>query len=250
MTKKATIHKQNSVIRGSDDYSVHAKRAMNAIYWAIQKHNLFDVNHFDMKYSTLRELMCLQNDEDYVNRINDSIKELEKTIELNNWVDPWGRKVHRKTMRIVNETTVYKENKNKIIRIEMNNTMRELMKQKDNFTELDLVQYANKFRTKYAMKLYEYLKSFESYYYLNVTDKFMRELLNVQEIKKYQYFSTLDQLVERQMKEITSKSDLDQVTYKAIKATKTFRFLINKKSKKNADQQEAKATLDNLIKRF
>jgi len=100
------------------------------------------------------------------------------------------------------------------------------------------------------MKLYEYFKSFESYHYLDICDEHMRKLLNIKDIKKYKYFSTLTQLVERQMKEITSKSDLNEITYKAIKVTKTFRFLINKKSKKNADKAEAKAILDNLIKRI
>jgi len=41
MTKKITIHKKNEMIRGGDRYSIYAKRLMNTIYWALQKHNLY-----------------------------------------------------------------------------------------------------------------------------------------------------------------------------------------------------------------
>jgi len=38
-----------------------------------------------------------------------------------------------------------------------------------NFTKLELIDIVNKLRTKYAMKLYEYLQSFGGYKYIDIT---------------------------------------------------------------------------------
>ena len=251
MTKKATIHKKNEIVRGSDEYSINAKRALNAIYWGLQKNDYYNFEYVPIRFATLREVMGLNNVEDYVQRIKEAMQELRKPLELNNFYHP----IHQKkfdwySLSFLDEVGFPKEDKERVALIKVNQFMKHLMKIDGNFTKIELIPYANKFRTKYGMKLYEYLKSFESYYYLEISDDHIRKLLNIQEVKTYKYFSDLDRLVKRQMKEITSKSDLEQVTYKAIKATKTFRFLINKKSKKNAEKQEAKATLDNLVKRF
>jgi len=251
MTKKVTIHKKNEIVRGTDEYSINAKRALNAIYWALQKYDYYKHDYVPIRFATLKDTMGLQNVEDYVQRIKEAMQELRKPLELNNFYHPiQQKKFDWYSLSFLDEVGFPKEDKERVAVIKVNPFMKHLMQLDGNFTKMELIPYANKFRTKYAMKMYEYLKSFESYYYLDICDEHMRKLLNIQDIKKYQYFSTLSQLVERQMKEITSKSDLNEVTFKAIKVTKTFRFLINKKSKKNAGKAEAKATLDNLIKRI
>jgi hypothetical protein len=121
------------------------------------------------------------------------------------------------------------------------------------FTELDLIHYLNKFRTKYAMKIYEYLKSFEGYKYLDVPQSHMLKLLGLEESKTYCHYAKLKILVERQLNEIVKKSDLDKVKLlnsKLLAKKKIFRIQINPKSKKDADKLQAKTTLDSLIKRF
>jgi len=56
-----------------------------------------------------------------------------------------------------------------------------------NFTKLELIDIVNKLRTKYAMKLYEYLQSLGGYKYIDITHKHMLKLLGLIEIiKRYE----------------------------------------------------------------
>ena len=128
-----------------------------------------------------------------------------------------------------------------------------MMQLEGNFTPLNLLPYLNKFRTKYAMKIYEYLSSFGAYSYINITQKHMMKLLALDEKSKYKYYSQLLELVERQIKEIANKTDLKEVKLlktKALAKDKTFRIIINPKSKKEVEKTEAKTALENLVKRF
>jgi len=127
------------------------------------------------------------------------------------------------------------------------------MQLKGGFTPLELIPVANSFRTKYAMKLYEYLRSFGAYSYLDITQSHMMKLLALDEKSSYKYFGDLSRLVERQLKEIAKKSDLPDVKLmksKTLSKDKIFRIIINPKSKKQVEKTEAKTALDNLIKRF
>jgi hypothetical protein len=123
-----------------------------------------------------------------------------------------------------------------------------------NFTEIALLPYMNKFRSKYTMKLYEYLKSFATYKYLNISHKHLLHLFGVAEDDKtYRYYSKFTVLVERSMKEIQEKSDLTEVKLiqsKLLAKEGVFKFIINAKSTKDVEAQEAKAILESLIKRF
>lgn len=250
--KKVTIHKKNELVRGTDRYSINAKRALNTIYYGIQKNNLFKYPRFQIRFSTLRELMNLEKDNRYVETIKNALRELREPLELNNFTHPTtGDKYSWYSLSFLNEVGFKKQDKELFAEVEMNQTMLKLMQIKDNFTKLDLMQYLNKFRTKYAMKLYEYLKSFERYKYLDITDEHMRKLLAIENIKKYQYFSTLKELIERQIKEIQSKSDLKELKYRPYKTNKTFKFYINPKAtKKEPDQQEIEEVLEKIIRRF
>jgi hypothetical protein len=101
--------------------------------------------------------------------------------------------------------------------------------------------------------LYEYLKSFGGYRYLDITQKHLMKLLNLDEKSKYRYMSDLTILLERQLKDIAKKTDLKEVKLiksKALSKEKTFRIIINPKSKKDVEKTEAKTALENLIKRF
>ena len=90
--KEITIHKRNEIIRGTDMYSLNAKRCLNAIYYLYQKNRDMvleyenkGVTFMNLHFSTLRDLMNLQKDNNYVDTIKNAIKELQTTlIELNN----------------------------------------------------------------------------------------------------------------------------------------------------------------------
>ena len=61
---KIAIHKQNELVRGADSYSLNAKRALNAVYWALQKYQLYNKRYFDFSFLTLRKIMNLENNDD------------------------------------------------------------------------------------------------------------------------------------------------------------------------------------------
>jgi len=259
MKKKITVHKRNEFIRGTDDYSLLAKRAMNTIYWAYQKHNLYKHHKVPISFSTLRKMMNLESNNDYVEDIKDALRELKTPIELNNFYHPIAEVEYQWYMTsFINDAGFRKDDHNEwIADIEVGNLIKYIMQLEGNkgqgFTMLELVPYLNKFRTKYAMKLYEYLKSFGAYSYLNISQKHMMKLLALDEKSTYRHYAKLRELVDRQIKEIAKKSDLPDVKIiksKILAKEKTFRIQINPKSKKEVDKTEAKTALESLVKRF
>jgi len=252
--KKITIFKRNEIIRGADYYSLNAKKCFNAIYYLYQKNREITTQYTQTKlrYSSLREVMNLQKDNNYVEVINKAIEELQTTlIKLNNF-ELDGKKYKWYSTKFLNDACVEKDNEISVI-LEISTFFKKLMIANIGFTELDLVQYLNKFRTKYSMKIYEYLKSFEGYKYLDIPQSHMLKLLGLEDSKTYCHYAKLKVLVERQLKEIANKSDLDQVKLlnsKLLAKKKIFRIQITPKSKKDADKLEAQTTLESLVKRF
>jgi len=225
-----------------------------------KKRQLFE--KFDKEYATAKKEAWLAElgNKNYPpsqvdQRIKDALKELEKTIELNNWKNPVDDITYQwYTTRFINEATIYKKDEIWLVRIEVNQTLKDLMQLKGNWTELDLVKYLNKFRTKYAMKLYEYLKSFSNYRYLDISQKHLMKLLNIEENKTYKNYSDLERLINRQIKELSSKSDLTElelIQSKTLKKEKTFRFSLDKNAKnKTPEKQKVEDMLNNSIRRF
>lgn len=254
MKNKITIHKKNEIVRGTDDYSLMAKRALNTIYWAFQKHDFYNHDYIAIQFSTMRKMMNLEKDNRYVEIIQDSLDELLQPIKLNNFYHP----VHKEKFQwfscgTLDEAGFKKIDDEWVVHIKLNSLFKYLMQIEGNFTPLELLPYLHKFRTKYATKLYEYLQSFKGYKYIDITQKHLMDLLNLKEDTKYKYYSQLKELLERQLKEISKKSDLTQVKLmksKALSRDKIFRIIINPKSKKDVDKIQSKTALDNLIKRF
>jgi len=166
--KKVTIHKRNEVLRGTDMYSLNAKKCFNAIYYLYQKNReLFikfesrGINYITLNFSTLRELMSLEKDNNYVQVITSAIEELQTTlIKLNNWTNPVTNKKYLwYSTKFINDAHIEKDNTIHV-QLEISTLFKQLIKAQINFTRLDLIEHLNRFRTKYAMKLYEYLRSF------------------------------------------------------------------------------------------
>lgn len=259
-----TIFKRNEVARGTDMYSLNGKKCFNAIYYIYQKNrDMFtkyednNIAYMSLKFSTLRDIMGLQKDNNYVEVIKDAIRELQTTlIELNNWVNPAnGKKYAWYSTKFLNDANVEHDNI-VTVQLEISTLFKQLMRAHINFTPLELVRYMNKFRTKYAMKLYEYLKSFGNYRYLDIPQSHLMRLFGLAEDNKtYKDFSQLRRLLERQIKELIKKSDLKELKLddsKLLKKDKIFRIYINPKAKnKTATKEDTKKILENLsIKRF
>ena len=255
MTNKITIHKKNEIVRGTDGYSLMAKRALNTIYWAVQKHNLYNSSEFNIRFSTLREKMNLNSTNDYVDDIKSALIELRKPMELNHFYHPVDKIEYLwLSISFLDKAGFSKNDQGEwVVNISVNALIRHLMQLEGNFTKLELLPYLHKFRTKYATKLYEYLSSFRGYRYLDISQKHLIQLLALDENSKYKYMSDLTILLQRQLKEISKKSDLIDVKLmnsKLLSKDKKFRIRINPNSKKDAKKLEAQTALENLIKRF
>ena len=69
----------------------------------------------------------------------------------------------------------------------------------------------------------------------------------------YKNYSALKRLLERQIKEIAKKTDLNQVKLidnKLLSKEKKYRIIINPKSKRDVSQLEAKTALENLLQKI
>ncbi len=255
MKQKITIHKKNEIVRGTDDYSLMAKRALNTIYWAVQKHNLYSSPEVNIRFSTLREKMNLTSTNDYVDDIKSALIELRKPMELNHYYHPVDKREYLwLSISFLDKAGFSKNEQGEwVVNIAVNALIKHLMQVEGNFTKLELLPYLHKFRTKYATKLYEYLESFKGYRYLDISQNHLMLLLSLDENSKYKYYSQLKELLERQLNEIAKKSDLTEVKLmnsKLLTKEKKFRIRINPKSKKDADKLQAQTALDSLIKRF
>ena len=256
---KITIHKKNEIVRGGDRYSIYAKRLMNTVYWALQKHNLYQYHKITIPFAHIRKMLNLESEQNYVDIMKKAFLELKEPIELNNFKHPDGTLYHWYVCSFLNDVGFYKKDDGKwYADIEVNRLVKQLMQQEGNFTKLDLTHYLNKLRTKYAMKLYEYLKSFGAFRYLDITQEHLMKLLGFEiEHTTYKHYAKLKILLERQLKEIAKKTDLERVKLinsKVLSKEKTFRIIINPKSKRDVDKIEAKnqleTVLNNFIKRF
>jgi len=238
--KNLTIHKRNEIVRGADDYSLFAKRAMNIIYYLIQKNNLYSYEKITVPFSNFRSLMNLDKEQNYVSIIKEAFLELKKTIELHNFNHPDGTHYKWYATSFLNGVGFTKKEDNRwYVTIEPNKTIKLIMQLQGNFTKLDLLIYQNKMRTKYGMKFYEFLKSFENYRYITLSSDFIRKLLKLENSKTYKHFADLKRLINRQINEIKEKTDLKELELEITKE-KEFKFIINPKSKQQKPSKEEK----------
>jgi len=265
-SKKLTLHKANELTRGGDGLSVHAKRALNAIYYVIQ-HNVQNGNRnaveremfMKLDFSFLRKMMSLEKTESYIKEIQDALIELqETTIQLNNFRSPQDGELYQWfSISFLSDARWKLEDGKRIAYISIAPFMKWLMihtHDNGNFTELELIPTVNKLRTKYSMKLYEYLKSFKAFRYIDITQKHMMKFLGFEEDHEtYKNYSALKRLLERQLKEISKKTDLPDVKLidnKLLSKEKKYRIIINPKSKRDVNKLEAKTALENLLQKI
>lgn len=239
-----TILKRNEIIRGhSDMFDLNAMRALNAVYWGIQKGAAHDVKGMVFEFSSLRKLMNLENDESYPKTIEKALKDLTKTIWLRNYCHIDGIEYKVYSMRFVDSVKITKAETNKV-EVTFNPEMNKLLKEHENFTKLEFLKYSNSFRSKYTVALYEYLKSFESYKYIDMSMESLNTLLGC----KTSYFSDLTKIIDRSLNDIKTKSDLDHIKKRNFKKDKYIRFYLNPNGNKNSVKRLLKS--DQLFNTF
>jgi hypothetical protein len=266
--KQATLHKRNEFIRGSDKYSVIAKRALNSIYFGIQKQvnsgnkNLMEKSEYlNFEAPYFRKMLGLEKVESYMIEIEKALKELQEPLELNNFKNPKDGKIYNwYSISCISEATWFydeKERKKKVT-ISLSPLTKWLMINTNdgNFTKLELIPTLNKLRTKYSMKLYEFFKSFETYRYINLQQEHILKLLGINPTTTtYKYYSKFYELLQRQIKEINNKTDLELLRLveptKELKQDKIFKFIINPKNKAILkDKKRLEDVITKMINRF
>ncbi len=269
MRKKGiTIHKRNELTRGGDPLSLYAKRALNAIYYLVQtnvnKGNaqaIENIDYIPIEFPYLRKMMGLQNVESYIKEIQDALTELQKTtLELNNFRNPKDNQVYQwYSMTFMSDAYWKLDEKSgkKVAYVELPKLMKWLMihSSDGNFTKLDLIPTLNKLRTKYAMKLYEFFKSFEKFRYIDLPQDYIIRILGLQDKKDYHYYSHLARLLKNQIKELNQKTEFKHLKLleptKEMKKEKIYRFIINPKNKKVlTDRKKIEQMTASLFKRF
>jgi len=266
--KQLSLHKRNELTRGGDKFSIHAKRALNAIYYLIQhnvntgkKELIEKMDYIKIEFPYLRKMMGLEKVESYIKEIQDALTELQKaTLELNNFKNPKDNQVYQwYSMSFMSDVywKIDEKSGKKIAYIELPKLMKWLMINSNdgNFTKLDLIPTLNKLRTKYAMKLYEFFKSFERFRYIDLPQDYLIRILGVEHNKTYASYYELKRLLQRQIKELNKKTEFEHLKLleptKEMKKEKYYRFLINPKNKKVlTDRKKIEEMTQSLFKRF
>jgi len=257
MSKELKINKQNELIRGYDFLSLNGKKCLNSIYYLLQKNypqypELLKSNYINIRLNNLRDIMNLSTNYDYIERIKEGMEELQtQIVKLKNFKNPLDNKIYDYySFTFLDNVGFRKTDKEWIITIKLNDITKYLITKNENYTRLELLHNLNTLRTKYSMKLYEYLMSFKSYRYIDISKDYLILLLNLNPKSKYRYFSQLKELLERQIKEITNKTDFKELKLLPYKDKNSFRFIINPKSKKTITQEKINKSIKEFIKKF
>ena len=266
--KNITIHKANELTRGGDFLSIHAKRCLNAIYYLIQtnvnngKTEVIEkLDYIPIEFPYLRKMLGLEKVESYIKEIEDALTELQKaTLELNNFKNPKDNQVYPwYSLTFLSDAYWKLDEKSgkKVAYIELPKLMKYLMIHSNdgNFTALDLIPTINKLRTKYAVKLYEFFKSFERFKYIDLPQDYLLRILGIDPTSTYKHYSKFLELLQRQVKELNKKTEFKDLKLveptKELKKEKIYRFIINPKNKKVlTDRKKIEEMTQSLFKRF
>jgi len=251
------IRKRNEMTRGGDNLSLHAKRALNTIYYLLQGHQEhLNYEYVSISFSALRKYMRLEKNERYVAIIKEALQELRQPIELHNFYHPLLDKVFEwYSLSLIDEAGFPRHGKERVAIVKLNEMLKDLISKKikqGNYTPLDL-SIINSFRNPHASKVYEFLKSFEQYRYIDITQEYLLRILGLSETKTYQNYADLKRLLKRQIKEIKNKSDLKDITLmegKDFAKQKIFRIIISNKGQRTPTQFNIRAAVDEIVNRF
>ena len=266
--KQITLHKRNEMIRGGDKLSLHAKRCLNAIYYLIQtnvnngnREIIEKADYIPIEFPYLRKMMGLEKVESYIKEIQDALTELQEiTLQLNNFRNPKDNQVYEwYSMSFLADASwkIDEKSGKKVAYLELPKLMKYLMIHSNdgNFTKLELIPTLNKLRTKYAMKLYEFFKSFEKFRYIDLPQDYLLRILGIDPTSTYKHYSKFLELLQRQIKELNKKTDLTHLKLveptKELKKEKIYRFIINPKAKRVlTDRKKIEEMTQSLFKRF
>ena len=78
---KIEIHKRNELVRGSlGEVSIYASKLLNALYYLIQKNQLFEEGWNQTTFKELRDLMRLECTNSYTEIIKEALTDLALSL--------------------------------------------------------------------------------------------------------------------------------------------------------------------------
>lgn len=247
-----SIHKRNEVIRGGNTYSLSAQKLGNAIYHHVQLNRVYKDQRFQIPVATLREIMGLEKSNSYHSTIKNAVQELAAPITLYNidkltGMSKKGQNTLWQQAQFLIEPKMIKKGKEMYIDAQMSPTIRVLIASSNegNFTQLVLNTHLNQVKSKHSYVLYEYLQSFNNFKVLGgkveLSQERLDKMFNMEHNKKYIYFSSFKQLLERCVKDLNENTDmaLELIVDKPIK--KYYIYRIKQKEAKAKEKRKEKS---------
>jgi len=226
--KTNTINKDNRTIRTKQLYSrgKEAKILNNFLYRELQLKIEFDkTTEIGLKYKTLRQydteltipkmkkILGLENNGKYIDLIETAIEELEKPIEIYNYIDKDGNLFKKQRMPSIVYSGRKQERENGEISyvLGISEHLYHIIKETKNnpFTQLDLD--IHKKLTSNGIELYEWLKSYQNMgkgKTKGYCPPLNLEILNDMFFANYKYLSKVRVVLINSIKQINDKTDL------------------------------------------
>lgn len=183
--KELIIDKSNILTDAkTGDIRLFDDKIINILYYIISStyHERIVINLLDIK-----KLLGIKSN-DYIELILGSLERLDKNkVSLRDFTYK-GKKISWIRSSVIKEMIIFEESRSKL-EIEVSRTIIDGLRQKKNFTPLD-INICNQFKTKYGLKLYELYKRYET---LNSNNK----TYNIDRVKEGIFILTINEAVER-----------------------------------------------------
>ena len=157
-SQKLITNKSNALTEAkTGELRLFDDKMINILYYLIEnsKDNLLKLNLLDVK-----KLLGIKSN-DYIELILGSLERLDnKKISLRN-INYKGRDIDWIRSSVIKEMILFSDSRSNL-QVEISRALIEGLKQKSNFTPLD-INICNKFQTKYGLKLYELYKRYENF---------------------------------------------------------------------------------------
>ena len=246
MSVSFLIKKNNALTDGNiPDRKVLANKLVNVLYKNYEEKGVrFDISFPDL----IRSLGMKSNSGQNRNRVKEAIKLLQYPIEVRNFTYK-GKGIKWLSVSFM---SAYIENGyTDTIKIKLDDMLIEALKQKEQYTIIDL-SISNKFKTKYGIVIWEmYLRyknqkrDGENWTY----QSFTLDELNRKFATKYKHSSQMQRSMERGLKEIKKITDKD-ITVHYIKQEKKFYFYWKREVKLSNHLKDLRTFINYIRKNF
>ncbi len=158
MKKELITNKSNTLTEAkTGKLRLFDDKIINILYYLIEnsEDDILKLNLLDVK-----KLLNIKTN-DYIERILQSLERLDNTTILLRDITYQGRAIEWVSSSIIKEMILYKDSRSNV-EIEISRRIIEGLKQKSNFTPLD-INICNNFTSKYGLKIYELFKRYENF---------------------------------------------------------------------------------------